>query len=333
MKPRSWTIRPRDADRPLVEVVAGILRAPRSRAESAIVAGGVRVDGKVCRRPGYSVRPGQRVTMSAEERSEPRREKRRRPSPANQGDGVKIRLAIVYQDDSILVVFKPAGVTTVRHSDEVADAGSKARFLPPTLIDLLPGSVKGPTHGRFRLRAVHRLDRETSGLVVVARTPEAESHLGKQFRQHSIERRYLALIRCPTADLARNATIESHLVRDRGDGRRGSGAAGDGQHAVTHVRVLEAFARGALVECTLDTGRTHQVRIHLGEQGTPLCGERIYDRPCHGVPVADDSGADRPMLHAAFLAIDHPKTGRRLSWTAEPPDDFQQCQERLSKAR
>ena len=114
--------------------------------------------------------------------------------------------------------------------------------------------------------------------------------------------------------LFRDALIESELVADRGDGRRGSGA--QGQRAVTQVRVVERFqvqVEGAkhpisLVECRLETGRTHQVRIHLGEQGTPLCGERIYDRPLHGAPLPDPSGATRPLLHAAVLEIDHPAT-------------------------
>lgn len=227
----------------------------------------------------------------------------------------------MYQDADIVVVDKPPGLTTVRHADEMEQAGSRSRrFLPPTLIDSLAGLLKGPTHGRFRPRAVHRLDKETSGLVVVARTAEAESSLGKQFRKHSVERRYVALTRGNCKD----QRIESTLVRDRGDGRRGSGGdSADGQHAVTHVRVIEVLADFTLVECRLETGRTHQVRIHLGEQGTPLCGERVYDRPRHGRPLPDTSQAPRPLLHAASLAIDHPRTGKRLTWTSDPPEDFQ----------
>lgn len=317
MSPRDWKIRPGDDDKPLTEVVAGILRASRSRAAAAIRQGQVRVGGKVCRQPGRRVRAGQRVVVAREtSRPEPASRKTPfRPKPEKR-EGPKPR--IVYQDNDIVVVDKPAGITTVRHADELSDAGERAqRFLPATLLDLLPALVKGPTHGRFRLRAVHRLDRDTSGLIVVARTAEAERHLGKQFREHSVERRYLAVVRGSAA----TGTIESNLVRDRGDGRRGSGA--DGQRAVTHVRVLETFAAGSLVECQLETGRTHQVRIHLGEQGTPLCGERIYDRPLHGRPVADPTSADRPMLHAEFLAVVHPRTGRRMQWTSRPPADFQ----------
>jgi 23S rRNA pseudouridine1911/1915/1917 synthase len=172
---------------------------------------------------------------------------------------------------------------------------------------------------------VHRIDKETSGLVVLARTAEAESKLGKQFRAHTIGRRYLALVR----GQAKDARIESHLVADRGDGRRGSGK--DGQLAVTHVRVVERLGDFSLVECELETGRTHQVRIHLGEAGIPLCGERLYDRPPHGRPLPDASGANRPMLHAAYLALDHPATGKRMEWHSKLPRDMAELMKRLKE--
>jgi 23S rRNA pseudouridine1911/1915/1917 synthase len=175
---------------------------------------------------------------------------------------------------------------------------------------------------------VHRLDRDTSGLVVFARTAEAERHLGRQMRAHSIERKYLALVR----GQARTERIESNLVEDRGDGRRGSTPKpGEGKRAVTQVKLLETLGEFSLVECQLETGRTHQVRIHLGERGTPLCGERIYDRPLHGRPVPDTSEAARPMLHASYLGIEHPATGERLHWSSPLPADMAQLQRRLRK--
>ena len=151
--------------------------------------------------------------------------------------------------------------------------------------------------------AVHRIDRDTSGLVVFARTPETAKHLMKQFKAHSVERKYLALVRGTPI----TKKIASNFVEDRGDGRRGSGA--DGKRAVTRVEVKASFPPFALVECRLETGRTHQVRIHLGEAGTPLCGETIYDRPLNGKPLPDGSGAARPMLHAAVLGFEHPDHG------------------------
>jgi 23S rRNA pseudouridine1911/1915/1917 synthase len=233
-------------------------------------------------------------------------------------------IEIVHIDKHILVVAKPAGLTTVRHADEVRAFGRRAqRFLPPTLVDLLPRVV--PELRQGRIRAVHRLDKETSGLIVLARTDMAESALGKQFRAHQVERTYLALVR----GQAKDERIESHLVADRGDGRRGSIPPGEprasatgGQRAVTHVRVVELLGDFTLVECRLETGRTHQVRIHLGERGVPLCGEQIYDRPLHGRPLPDASGAHRPMLHAATLSLLHPATGKRMAWRIEMPKDM-----------
>jgi len=238
---------------------------------------------------------------------------------------------IRYADRHIVVVDKPAGLTTMRHAHEAAEFGKRAqRFLPPTLMDALPGLLQPPGKGGTppRLRAVHRIDKETSGLVVFAATPEAERELGRQFRGHTIERRYLALVR----GKAKAGRIESYLVADRGDHRRGSGRQpGAGQRAVMHVSVVEELGDYTLVECRLETGRTHQVRIHLGEAGTPICGERVYDRPIHGKPLPDGSGAGRVMLHAARLGFDHPETGKRMTWDAPLPADMERLLSRLRK--
>jgi 23S rRNA pseudouridine1911/1915/1917 synthase len=234
--------------------------------------------------------------------------------------------AIVYVDDELVVANKPAGLTTMRHADEAAEFGARSkRFLPKTLADLLPALLGAPDRPVI---AVHRIDRDTSGLVVFARTRPAAESLTRQFRKHTTERRYLALTRgTPPAK-----RIESVLVRDRGDGRRGSTTdlvAEDGKRAVTHVSVLETFGQFALVECRLETGRTHQVRIHLGEAGTPLCGETVYDRPPDGKPAADGSGAKRPMLHAAKLGFTHPEAEEAVSWEVAPPEDFAEVLGRL----
>jgi 23S rRNA pseudouridine1911/1915/1917 synthase len=247
--------------------------------------------------------------------------------------GQQNRPVIRYADAHIVVVDKPAGVTTMRHAEEAAEFGARARrYLPTTLADMLPGLLAaGRFTGPMRVRAVHRLDKDTSGLVVFARTVEAERRLGQQFRAHTSERRYLAVVR----GRAHNGRIESSLVRDRGDGRRGStNQAGAGKRAVTHVHVLEDLSHFTLVECRLETGRTHQVRIHLGESGTPLCGERIYDRALHGpVTVPDRSGSPRLALHAASLGFEHPATRKRMSWTSPLPDDLTQLVSRLRTLR
>lgn len=243
------------------------------------------------------------------------------PVPAHVADQSGPQLsadAIVYADDAVVVVNKPAGLTTMRHKEEAAEFGRGRRFLPKTLADLLPAALGAPTRPVI---AVHRIDRDTSGLVVFALTRAAAENLTGQFRKHTAERRYLAL----TRGTPKGGRIESVFVPDRGDGRRGTSRdllTEDGKRAVTHVKVLEQLGAFAAVECRLETGRTHQVRIHLGEAGTPLCGERVYDRPLNGRPLPDRSGAERPMLHAARLGFVHPETGQPVGWDVKPPEDF-----------
>ena len=280
--------------------------------------------------------------------------KTRRKNPETRKEKPIAKSVIRYADAQVVVVEKPAGLTTMRHPDEAAEFGRRAqRFLPTTLADLLPRLLAmkergkeskkphrfrgkppspsrpfAPSPSRFFLRAVHRLDKDTSGLVVFARTSEAERELGRQFRAHSIERRYLAVVR----GRPRPGKIDTWLVRDRGDGRRGSSTQpGAGQRAITHVRIVEDLGKFTLVECRLETGRTHQVRIHLGEVGTPICGERVYDRPLHGRPLPDVSHASRLALHAARLEFDHPTTGRRMVWTSPWPEDLARLLRQLRK--
>jgi 23S rRNA pseudouridine1911/1915/1917 synthase len=309
---RSLFVDRKQAGRTLLEVLQVGFRLPRKAALDALTRKQVRICGGVCANGQRRVQAGQHIQLT---------EQVEKP--------VRSEIVVRYADDHVLVVEKPAGLTTVRHADETAALGKRHKFLPPTLVDLLPAVLaQAKIKGKGRIRAVHRIDKETSGLVVLARTPEAESHLGKQFRAHTTGRRYLALVRGQATD----ARIESHFVADRGDGRRGSSDAADGQRAVTHVHVVESLGDFTLVECELDTGRTHQVRIHLGEAGTPLCGERVYDRPLHGQPLPDGSGAKRPMLHAAFLAIDHPVTGKRMDWQAKAPEDMSELIKRLQRS-
>jgi 23S rRNA pseudouridine1911/1915/1917 synthase len=164
---------------------------------------------------------------------------------------------------------------------------------------------------------VHRLDKDTSGVMLFARTLEAKKHLAQQFRVHSIGRRYVALVH---GTFVGKRTLRSHLVEDRGDGLRGSARPGrrEGQLAVTHVRAVTPLAGATLVSCELETGRTHQIRIHLAEAGYPIVGEAVYIRG-YGGPRLD---APRTMLHAAELTFEHPVSGEELSFGVEPPEDF-----------
>lgn len=273
------------------------------------------------------------------------------------------RVRLVYVDDQILVVEKPSGITSVRHAQEQNWPDKRKQF-QPTLEEMLPlllakhlgirvspepsarPPAKGPTSrkplrglaGRRRseeptvrlplVLPVHRLDRDTSGLMVFARTAAAEHNLISQFKDHSIERAYQAVA---SGDVPADR-IETWLVRDRGDGLRGSSPNSEGaQQAVTHVRPLKRLGDYTLVECRLETGRTHQIRIHLSERGHMLCGEKVY----FGLPgakrVNDRSGAPRLALHAARLEFIHPTTQKPLKFHSEPPRDLAQFIARLER--
>lgn len=342
MSRRTILVRREEHGRPLATVLQSRLQLSLSRVRRLIRQGGVRVAGIVCRYPNRQVRKGQQLVLGRDASVAPSRQRRRKvkgePSRISRGPFSSTGIIIRHADQHIVVVDKPAGLTTVRHASEAAEFGKRGRrFLPPTLADFLAGELLRQRGIQVdRVRAVHRLDRDTTGLVVFACTPAAERHLGQQLRKHGVKRRYLALVRGKAA----TETIESFLVRDRGDGRRGSAPplpfpTGEGkkagQRAITHVRVLEELGNYTLVECRLETGRTHQVRIHLGERGTPLCGERIYDRPLHGAPYPDGSGARRPLLHAASLELEHPATGKWMKWRSPLPVDMKRVLEQLRR--
>jgi 23S rRNA pseudouridine1911/1915/1917 synthase len=327
MRRRTFIVDRAGTGRPLADWLRPLCAVDRPTAVRLVRGRHVLVGGAPCVDPLRRLRRGERVDVFPEPFADKHRGKppgpKPAPTPRYDGPAPVVRFA----DEYVVVVDKPAGLTTMRHAEEAREHGRRAqRFLPPTLQDVLPGLLAPGQGGKApAVRAVHRLDKETSGLVVFARTREAEGHLGKQFRAHTTERRYRALVR----GRAQDARIESSLVGDRGDGRRGSGVGG--QRAVTHVRIVENLGDFTLVECRLETGRTHQVRIHLGEAGTPLCGERIYDRPLNGRPFPDGSGARRIMLHAAVLGFTHPVTGEVVRWKARLPKDMEDLLQRLRR--
>lgn len=249
---------------------------------------------------------------------------------------VKVR----YLDRHLIVVEKPSGMTTTRHAEE-REMSSRRRQLQPTLDEFLPRLIAKMERGKrgkgeksekgkknLKIRPVHRLDRDTSGLLVFARTAEAQKHLEQQFRVHSIQRRYLAVVR----GAVEVQTISSRLVRDRGDGRRGSTTLPEvGKHSVTHVRPIERLGDYTLIECRLETGRTHQIRIHLSELGHPLCGDKVYGQPLFRAGEPDTSGAPRLALCAVELGFVHPTTGETMLFETPPPCDFDEFVRRLRR--
>jgi 23S rRNA pseudouridine1911/1915/1917 synthase len=224
--------------------------------------------------------------------------------------------AIVHVDAQVVVVDKRSGVSTVPFDEH--ETGTLDEMVRAWL-----SSRGGRKHssGRPALGVVHRLDKETSGLIVFTRTWLAKTSLTSQFRSHTVVRRYLAI----AAGDVQAQTIRSEIFADRGDGLRGTRrpgrrGQGQGQRAVTHVAPLERLPGPAtLVECHLETGRTHQIRIHLSEAGHPLLGERVYVRDFRDPMLP----APRTMLHAAELGFVHPATEEDVRWSSGPPEDFQ----------
>jgi 23S rRNA pseudouridine1911/1915/1917 synthase len=285
----------------------------------------VQVNGNLCSDEGRKLLSGDVVKLWQEPRNAP-----------PQLEDIKI----VYRDAHLVVVEKPAGVTTVRHAEE-RTWSPRRKQLQPTLDELVarilarqqqgnrrgkPGRAMRAPAARPRVRLVHRLDRDTSGVMVLALSADAERQLVGMFRKHAVRRVYLAIVQGRVAE----QTFESNLVRDRGDRRRGSTTLPEvGKRAVTHVRPIEYLGDYTLLECRLETGRTHQIRIHLAEAGHPVCGEKVYHQPLFRKPIADRSGAQRQALHAAELGFKHPISGAPLCFQMPLPADMQQLLERL----
>lgn len=245
---------------------------------------------------------------------------------------------IQFMDSHVVVVEKPSGMMTHRRPEELGWSDAK-KARQPTLDEAVAQLVarRPASHGsktrsvRIRnpaLRLVHRLDRDTSGLLVMARSNEAEAHLIAQFRRHTAHRIYWAVVHGHPME----ETIESYLVRDRGDGRRGSvNNPKIGQRAVTHVRPLERLGEYDLVECRLETGRTNQIRIHLSERGHLVCGDVKYRQPYAARMIDDASRAPRLALHAAELGFIHPHSNEELNFRMPLPADLASFVDRLRR--
>ena len=222
----------------------------------------------------------------------------------------RLELTIAYEDEDLLVVDKPAGL--VVHPSPGHASG--------TLVHGLVGRAAGGGEPE-RPGIVHRLDRDTSGLMIVARGSEAHRRLQGQIRRREVERRYLALVR--GRPRSRTGRIEAPIGRDRHDPTRHSLDTSTPRDAVTHFELLELLPRHALLDVRLETGRTHQIRVHLAAISLPVAGDAVYG-------VAGDLGLTRQFLHAARLAFDHPLTGARIELESALPPDLRDA---LARAR
>jgi len=228
-----------------------------------------------------------------------------------------IPLPIVYEDEHLLVVDKPAGM--VVHPA----AGNRDGTMVNALLHHCGGSLSG-IGGVARPGIVHRIDKDTSGLLVVAKHDLAHVGLARQFADHSIDRRYLAIV----SDVPRllGGTVDAPLARSPHDRVKiAIVPQGKGKHAVTHWKRLNVLNNAALVECRLETGRTHQIRVHLASIGHPLVGDPVYGRTRkEHRQLLKDLAFERQALHATRLGFIHPVTKRRLSFDSVLPSDMQE---------
>jgi 23S rRNA pseudouridine1911/1915/1917 synthase len=269
----------------------------RAQARRLIESGLVTVDDRPVR-PSHRVRPGERIEA-------------RVPAPTPLAiEPTDIPLDVVYEDDAIAVVDKPPGM--VVHPAP----GNWEGTLVHALLHHLTG-LSG-IGGRTRPGIVHRIDKGTSGLLLVAKTDAAHARLSAAFKGHDLDRRYRAVV--AGVPKPPSGTVDLPLGRDRRNRKKISPRTDRPRRAVTHYRTLEAFPpRAALVELKLETGRTHQIRVHMAHLGHPVLGDTVYGGARARIPGLD---VPRPMLHAARLGFVHPVTGERLRFDAEPPADF-----------
>jgi 23S rRNA pseudouridine1911/1915/1917 synthase len=273
----------------------------RARLQGWIEAGAVRMDGRQPRTKD-KVLGGERVEVAA------RLEADERVAPEAQP------LTVVHQDRALFVINKPAGM--VVHPG----AGNRRHTLQNALLALDPKLALVPRAG-----LVHRLDKDTSGLLVVARTPEVHARLVAALAEREVERTYLAI--CNGA-MTGGGTVDAPIGRHRTQRTR-MAVRSDGREAITHYRIAKRYRAHTLVRVQLETGRTHQIRVHLAHIGYPIIGDPVYGgrrrlpAGCSPALAAALSGFPRQALHAARLALTHPMTGRALQWEAPIPEDME----------
>jgi 23S rRNA pseudouridine1911/1915/1917 synthase len=282
----------------------------RSRIQMMIKDGHALVEGRI-EKPGYKVKRGEQVTLEFPERQV--REVLPEPIP----------LSVIYEDPHIIVLNKPAGL--VVHPAPGNYTGTLVNALLHHY-GSLPSSGAGP-EGNERERAgiVHRLDKDTSGVMVVARTREALRTLSGQFKNRVVRKRYLALV----AGVIKkgSGSVEIGLGRHVKERKKMSVHTHSAREAVTMYVVKERYKDATLVEVEIKTGRTHQIRVHMAHIGHPVLGDRVYG----GSRAA--KLADRQMLHAESLSLLHPETGHPMTFTTPPPEDMREMMEKLRRTK
>ncbi|MBN8807664.1 MAG: RluA family pseudouridine synthase [Sphingomonas sp.] len=276
----------------------------RERLKVLIAGGQVsRPDGALMRDPARKAVAGETYAVAVPD-----------PTPAHN-EAQDIPLVVAFEDEHLIVIDKPAGL--VVHPA----AGNLDGTLVNALLHHCGGSLSG-IGGVARPGIVHRIDKDTSGLMVAAKTDRAHEGLAKQFADHSIDRRYKAIV--GGRPIPPTGSVDAPLARSPHD-RKKVAIVRTGKRAVTHYRMLEPLADAALLECRLETGRTHQVRVHMASIGHALLGDPVYGRtkPAHR-KVLETLNFRRQALHAARLGFIHPISKHALSFDSDMPADMQE---------
>jgi len=293
-----------DGGQRLDKALADASGLSRERVKALIGEGAVSLDGRVVAQVSQKPGPGAAWAIRVPAAT---------PALAQAQD---IPLVVVYEDEALIVIDKPAGL--VVHPA----AGNLDGTLVNALLHHCRGALSG-IGGVARPGIVHRIDKDTSGLLVVAKTDAAHESLARQFADHSITRAYRAIT--AGVPVPPTGTITGSIARSSHDRKKMALVAdGRGKHAVTHYRVLRALAGAALVECRLETGRTHQVRVHLAAIGHSLLGDPVYGRtPPRLRPMLAAIGFKRQALHAAELGFVHPVSGKAVHFISATPVDME----------
>ena len=287
----------------------------RTYLQRLIRDGDVTVNDKVVKQPSYTLRDSDRVCLTLPP-----------PRPLETVAPENIPLDILHEDSHLLVLNKPAGMLV--HPANNVNEGTLVNALLAHCTDLSGiGGVERPG-------IVHRLDKDTSGILVVAKTDIVHRGLSGQFERHSITRQYVAVV-CGTPTEA-TGTIDAQIARSRRDRRRMTTVKTGGRHAVTHYEILERYPQFARVQLTLETGRLHQIRVHLQHIGHPVAGDAVYGGEQRALNDADTgvlkqalAQLKRQALHARLLGFEHPVTGESLTFSAPMPEDMQRVVDAL----
>ena len=280
----------------------------RTYIQKLIREGAITVNGKPSK-PGYKLRAGDKVSLILP-----------KPRPLQTIEPEPIPLDILHEDSALIVVNKPAGMTV--HPAGDLQSGTLVNALL-NHCETLPG-----IGGVQRPGIVHRLDKDTSGVIVAAKTDYAHRHLSAQFEAHTTTRYYYAVV-CGVPP-NETGTIDAHIGRSPRDRRKMTVTGTGGRHAVTHYHLLERYDRLSLLKLTLETGRIHQIRVHLSHIGHPVAGDHVYGggyaRAIHDAPSPGAKEAlvalNHQALHAHTLGFIHPETEERLTFSTPMPDDM-----------